>query len=52
MPLYIRDRNGRSLYTAAQAWISKAPSVTFDRVATTRTWEISFAKIERLDGGN
>lgn len=52
LPLWIRDRNGRALYTAAQAWIEKAPEVTFDRAGTTRTWVIGFAKIERVDGGS
>lgn len=50
--LYIRDRNGRALYTAAQCWVSKAPDVTFDREATARVWEISIARLERFDGGN
>jgi hypothetical protein len=52
VPLFIRDRSGRALYTAAQAWISKAPDVTFDREATARVWEISCAKLERVDAGN
>jgi hypothetical protein len=52
VPLYIRDRNGRSLYTAAQAWISAPPSVTYDREATSREWVIQVARLERLDAGN
>lgn len=52
VPLYIRDRSGRALYTAAQAWVAKAPDVSFDREATPRAWEIEFSKLERSDGGN
>ncbi len=52
VPLYIRDRGGRALYTAAQAWIAEPPKPTFGREAESRDWVIDFAKIDRLDGGN
>lgn len=52
VPMFIRDRNGRALYKAAQCWIMTAPTVTFDREATTRTWVIACAKLERVDGGS
>jgi hypothetical protein len=52
VPLWIRDQNGRALYSATQCWISKAPTATFDREATVRVWEISIARLERIDGGN
>lgn len=51
-PLYIRDRSGRSLFTAAQSWIEAVPTASFDREAGTRTWVIACAKLERIDGGN
>lgn len=52
LPLYIRDRNGRSLYTAAEAWIQKAPDAVYDRTPTTRDWEIGVAFLEQFAGGN
>jgi hypothetical protein len=50
--LYIRDRQGTSLYRAGEAWISKPPNVSFDRGPTSREWTLRCAKLERLDGGN
>lgn len=52
VPLYIRDRNGRALYTAAQAWIAGPPQVTYDGEATVRAWKIRCARLIRVDGGN
>jgi hypothetical protein len=52
VPLVIRDRNGRAVFQAAQAWISQAPQVTFDQEATSRAWVIRCAKLQRIDGGN
>jgi hypothetical protein len=52
VPLYIRDKSGRALYTAAAAWIEAAPTVSFDREATPRVWVIACSKLERVDGGN
>lgn len=51
-PLYIRDRNGRSVFSAAEAWIAKAPDVTFDREATAREWIIDCAVLDQFHGGN
>ncbi len=52
IPVYIRDRNGRSLHTAHQAWISAWPQVTYDRGATVREWVIRCARLEHFVGGN
>ena len=52
VPITIRDRNGRAVFSAAQAWISQAPQVTFDQEATVRAWVIRCAKLNRVDGGN
>lgn len=52
VPLYIRDRNGRSLHTAAYAWISEWPSVNYERGATSREWTIRCASMEMTIGGN
>lgn len=51
-PLLIRDRSGTSLFTAENAWISKSPSVTFDRTATSREWEIRCAHLIENHGSN
>ncbi len=50
--LFIRDRQGTSLYRAAEAWISKPPNVSMDRAPTSREWTLRAAKLERQDGGN
>lgn len=52
LPLYIRDRNGRSLHTAPEAWIQKAPDSTYDRTPTVRVWELGVAFLENFVGGN
>ena len=51
-PLLIKDSFGRALYTGANAWVQKAPSVSYDRPATTREWTIRVAHLVRFDGGN
>ena len=35
----VKDLNGTTLLTAENAWISKFPSVDFDRESTSREWE-------------
>lgn len=50
--LFIRDRQGTTVFRAAEAWIVKAPDSSFDRQATSREWRIRCAKLERFDGGN
>lgn len=52
VPMFIRDRGGRSLFTAAQCWISTPPKPEYSRDNSTREWVIEFAKVERNDGGN
>lgn len=51
-PLLIKDRQGTSVYSSAKCWISKPPSVTFDRDAKERTWTIRCSNLIRFDGGN
>lgn len=48
----VRDNQGRSLYTAANAWIRRPPNVSFDREATVREWVIEIANLEDFTGGN
>lgn len=51
-PLMIRDLSGRALFTAAEAWIARAPDVSFDQPSTVRAWRIDCASLQRFDGGN
>lgn len=50
--LLIRDRQGTTIYKAAEAWVSRPPNVSFDQAATTREWTVRCARLERVDGGN
>ncbi len=52
VPLFIRDRQGRAIYAAENAWIQKDPDVSFDREATAREWTIRTDNLVRFDGGN
>lgn len=51
-PLYIRDRQGRTVYRSRTCWIAKPPDGSFDRSATAREWKIRVDQLERFDGGN
>jgi hypothetical protein len=51
-PLYVRDRSGRAVYSAAECWVRKPPQVSFKRSAQERVWELRCANLERFDGGN
>jgi hypothetical protein len=50
--LIIRDRQGSSLYKAAEAWLVKLPPASFDRTATAREWTIRCADLASTTGGN
>lgn len=52
VPLFIRDRQGLSLFTDPNAWIIKPPDVSLDREATSREWPIGCPRPTRFDGGN
>ncbi len=52
LPLLIKDTNGRTLITGANAWVSRAPDRSFDRTAQTNEWKIRVAQLARFDGGN
>jgi hypothetical protein len=51
-PLLVKDKNGRALYETANAWVQRAPDLSFDRTAQTREWTIRGAHFTRFDGGN
>ncbi len=47
----VKDRtSGTIKYTASSCWISKPPSVSFDKTATAREWEITVGDLSRQDG--
>lgn len=48
LPLLIKDNNGVGLWSAKDAWIVKAPDLTFDRGATSREWVIRCAALVRV----
>lgn len=52
LPLLVRDRQGTTLHSGAEAWIVQAPTNTFDKVATPREWVLHVAKLSGVTGGN
>ncbi len=50
--LLIRDRQGRTVYSASEAWIMQMPPASFDRTATERAWEIRVGELVSFVGGN
>lgn len=48
----VRDKQGRSLYSASECWIKKHPDVSFDRTAQSREWVIRIASLDAFTGGN
>lgn len=38
--LFIRDRNGRSVFKAEHAAVMELPELAYDRTATPRTWKL------------
>lgn len=50
--LMIRDKHGRALHTAVEAWVSKEPDAVFDRTTTSREWTIRVANLMSFHGGN
>lgn len=51
-PLMIRDRQGASLFVAAEAWIVKFPDDVYAKEAGTVQWVIAAASPEQVIGGN
>ncbi len=51
-PLLIKDRGGRTLLSAPEAWIARAPDMTFDQPSTVRAWVIHCARLAAFIGGN
>jgi hypothetical protein len=51
-PLMIKDGSGRSLYSAAEAWIRKVPNSEFSDGKTDRAWIIDAAVLLQHVAGN
>lgn len=51
-PLLIKDLSGRSLFTAATAWLEGDPTVEFGKEVGTREWTIETDQLESLIMGN
>jgi len=51
-PMLIKDLNGRSLFTAQNAWVAASPPVSMAKKATPREWKIRIASLVRVDGGS
>ena len=52
LPLVIKDLGGSTLFTAAQAYISKDPDQEFGDSLTTREWTFETGIAANLVGGN
>jgi len=52
-PFFVKDNSGTTLCAAAEAWITKPPTVTFaDTPGEVREWNIRLANLEIFVGGN
>ena len=51
VPLLIKDLNGTALVSASEAWISKAPSLDFDKGQKDRAWKIECSDLVIYDAG-
>lgn len=52
LPLVVKDLNGVTLFTAAQAWIAKDPDTEFGDSLGNREWTFDTGAAAKLDGGN
>lgn len=50
--LLVTDLNGTSLFTSGNAWVVKAPDVTYGREANERTWTLQVDSLVAFTGGN
>lgn len=52
-PLMVQDLRGRTMFLAAQAWISQRPTIAFGSAVGTRTWQfVTAAPSIFVVGGN
>ena len=51
-PLLIKDLNGRTLISSADAWIRKMPTTQFAKELTNREWVLDTGALPMFVGGN
>lgn len=51
-PVLVKDNNGTSLYTAAEAWIQKIADAEFSKEVGDREYTIMCHKLIMVNGGN
>lgn len=49
--LFIRDRQGATIYEANKCWIVKAPDAEINADESVRTWELECSVLKRVDAG-
>lgn len=52
VPMLIRDSGGRTLISAATAWITKQADAEYQKTISDRTWTIESDSIDIFNGGN
>lgn len=51
LPFLLRDAGGNTLVTAEEAWVVKAPDVTFSRAVSTRVWQLAASSMDCVVAG-
>lgn len=51
-PILVRDKQGKSIFAAAEAWITKWPDLKYAKEAGTVEWEIGVHNPAHFIGGN
>lgn len=51
-PIFIKDNNGSSIYTAAEAWVKKTADAEFGKEVSDREWVFSCNELLMVNGGN
>lgn len=51
-PFLVQDLQGKTVLSAQQSWVTKAPDGSADRTAKPREWEIETGICEIIEGGN
>jgi hypothetical protein len=52
VPILIRDRQGLSVFAAAECWVETPPPASYGGSDAERQWVLMAARPERFDGGN
>lgn len=52
VPALVKDASGRSLASAATAWVKKYPDSEFKKEVDTRTWVFETDELDLFIGGN